>query len=200
MADTPQRIAAVGLPNSGKSLLLSAIADVDSLFPSGPKAGMTEDFQCAQWECALLVDTPSLDYHRRNAGSLAPSIPQNDVLLWCHSLRGGELTAVERDLIQYFADRPQRSIILVLTHKDDIVRSIDESVIRNRISEQLLPIRTGDSDADGDHPELFTVGLRTYFNARTRLREGAAKLAAHSGVPHLRRAIQRYLQPKQEPL
>jgi hypothetical protein len=88
-------VLALGIVNAGKSSVLSALADKPDLFPSGDLPRITRVVERQRAGPLLLVDTPGLDADNTEADQAMRQITDANTILWCHSLRMGELHAAE---------------------------------------------------------------------------------------------------------
>src|SRR4051794_23345941 len=116
-----RRIVALGIVNAGKSSLLSALADEKQLFPSGDVPRVTRVVQKEARSGLLLVDTPGLDATDEDAELAFETAASAHAVLWCHSLRMGELRRTELDALdRYQSKNGLWRACFVLTHGDNV--------------------------------------------------------------------------------
>lgn len=133
------RVCVAGLPNSGKSALLSALTGTCGVFAVGPAPGTTQGI--IRWPSAEItwVDTPGLGSCDQLDCQLYAELRRADVTLWCHNMRLGELHKLEVEALQKYLDlklNPRR-LRLVITHSKDGISCKDARrvvhVIRNQM-------------------------------------------------------------------
>jgi hypothetical protein len=198
------RVVALGIVNAGKSSVLSALADRKNLFPCDNLLGTTREVQREGAGLLLLVDTPGLDADGRNAEQAFAETARADTVLWCHSLREGELLATELEALSLYAVN-SRSIwrtCFVLTHGDDIPNRDYLRVVSARIAKQLqevfrLRFRGVDEPAPllapGERgPRPFNVvGVRSYWRALEKGSRASRRFLESTGIPRLRAFLEK---------
>jgi hypothetical protein len=196
-------VTALGVVNTGKSAVLSALADRPGLFPEGEEPGLTRHRQQEVASVLTLVDTPGLDGDPARADEALREALRADVVLWCHSLRMGELRPTELSSLQRYA-RHSRTIwktCFVLTHADnvasrEVVRTVS-GVIADQLGavfglrfvavDQFLPT----APPSERRPRPFNaLGVRDYWLSARLTGERQKRLAAQSGIPRLRRFLE----------
>lgn len=191
-------VVAVGIVNAGKSSLLSALADRPELFEAGDVPGVTHVAQREPSGALALVDTPGLDAAPDEAALAMQTIGLADTVLWCHSLRAGELRPTELAALRSYPRRLLWRTCFVLTHRDEFDEA-DVSVVSKVIARQLqtvfgLPfagVGATCAVAPGARaPRPFDlVGVPSYWRARSGRGGARAVLESRSGVPRLRRFL-----------
>jgi hypothetical protein len=186
------RIVAVGIANSGKSLCLSALSDTPDLFESGDVPGLTVEPAIARFGMLQLVDSPGYDAREDEARRADEVISRDSLLLWCHSLRYGELLRSELDLLQRFKSR--KRLIFVLTHIDALADVEMGAVVAAKIGQQIageldwqlapFSIRNPLSRRDFSSVPWALVGSELYMQFRGHPK--GSKAREKSGIPQLR--------------
>lgn len=192
-------VTALGIANSGKSSLLSALADTPELFPSGDVPGVTTSAARHVVGPLVLEDTPGLDAGDAGEARTLRAAQLADTLLWCHSLRMGDLRPTEIAALR--ACSRNSSILwrtcFVLTHRDDVASRTHVQDVSRRIARQLedifgLPFQ-GDGEPSrptpsGRNPRPFDyIGSATYWKgAGAPPGQRRDSLLRRSGVPALR--------------
>jgi len=194
------KVVALGIVNAGKSSLLSALLDRPDAFPSGDVPRVTRSIQVEHAAGLTLVDTPGLDAEEKDVALAFEAASSANQVLWCHSLRMGELRPTELDALRRYRDSSQNRLwrtCFVLTHGDNVASFDVVRTVSRRIAEQLGEIfnmafiGVGEPVLDARpgqrKPRPFNVvGVRTYWRARAVNGGHNQSLAARSGVPRLR--------------
>ncbi|GIW95156.1 MAG: hypothetical protein KatS3mg110_3197 [Pirellulaceae bacterium] len=132
-------VCAIGLPNSGKSALLAVLTGNTDKFRSGPAPGTTAVITRYESDGVLWLDTPGLDNGFESDRKVIEEVYRADLILWCHSLRMGELHRTEVSFLQSLLDHgvASRNVSIALTHCADGVSYRDRcrivTVIRNQM-------------------------------------------------------------------
>ena len=133
-----RRIVALGIANVGKSSVLSALADEQQLFPARDVSRVTRHIQQEVRSGLVLVDTPGLDTAEEDVELAFKTAASAHTVLWCHSLRMGELRPAElAALHRYKSPNGLGRTHFVLTHGDNVASFEVVRVISKRIAEQL---------------------------------------------------------------
>lgn len=184
------RVVTIGITNAGKSSLLSALADIENLFLAKDVPNTTRKIQVEKVFGLELVDTPGLDAGDQEFKLAISQIPIANTILWCHSLRRGELHEKEIEVLKSYGKAYLRRTCFVLTHADNLANSEILKRISEKIAEQLKNIFNlnfkpiGKPDISGSNPRPFdVVGIKQYWFAR---KENNEKMLKKSGIPRLR--------------
>lgn len=192
------RVVALGIVNSGKSSLLSALADEKDLFPSGDVPRVTRKIQQETRGGLLLVDTPGLDAPDEDVELAFQSATSADIVLWCHSLRMGELRPTELSALRrYKATNGLWQTCFVLTHGDNVASFEIVRVVSKRIAEQLGEIFCLRFVGVGEkiptpppcqrNPRPFNVvGTMDYWRSKTGSGPDSERRLKRLGIPRLR--------------
>jgi hypothetical protein len=196
-------VAALGVVNTGKSAVLSALADRPGLFPEGDEPGLTRQGQQEKASPLLLVDTPGLDADPFRADEALREALRADVVLWCHSLRMGELRPTELDVLRRYA-RDSHTVwktCFVLTHADNVAGWTVVRAVSRVVAEQLGTVfglrflavdQPRPEPAPGERrPRPFNVlGIQDYWLSARLTGDRQQRLEVQSGVPRLRWFLQ----------
>lgn len=196
-------MVALGITNAGKSDLLSALADKKDLFVPRDVPKFTRDIQEEGVGCLQLIDTPGLDADKKDTRLAMKEAQAADTILWCHSVRKGELRPTELDALREYS-KEQGSIwrtCFVLTHCDNVANLSIVDEVSSVIAEQLSQIfhldfmgrseeaKLKSFDANsGRKPRPFNyVGTKNYWRATLGDSvRGSDYLLNRSGIPRLR--------------
>ncbi|MBN1461087.1 MAG: 50S ribosome-binding GTPase [Armatimonadetes bacterium] len=193
-----RRVVALGIVNAGKSSLLSALADEEGLFPSGDVPRVTREIQQETRGDLLLVDTPGLDAPAEDVELAFQSATSAHTVLWCHSLRMGELRPTELSALQrYKTTNGLWRTCFVLTHGDNVASFEIVRVVSKRIAEQLGGVfgmrfvgvgeKIPPSPPGQRNPRPFNVvGTIDYWRSKTGSGPDSERRLNRSGVPRLR--------------
>jgi 50S ribosome-binding GTPase len=191
-------VVALGIVNAGKSLLLSALANQRGLFPDGDLPRVTRTVKRHAVGPLLLVDTPGLDADDAEADLAMREAVAADIVLWCHSLRVGELHATELAILRRYHEHSGTiwKTCMVRTHEDNVAGEDDVQAISARITHQLKEVFGVRFHATGEMPpepksgkrrqRPFHVGVGTYWRAHDFKGKQRQHLLRRSGVPRLR--------------
>jgi tRNA U34 5-carboxymethylaminomethyl modifying GTPase MnmE/TrmE len=191
-------VVALGIVNAGKSALLSALADEENLFPSGDVPGVTRQIQRATRGGLILVDTPGLDGSAIDLEWALGRAKFADTVLWCHSLRMGELRPTELSVLRRLKDKNcLERTCFVLTHGDNVASVEIVRAVSNRIVEQLdeaFGLRCVSMDDEirsplpgqRDATPVSVVGTSDYWRAKNTSGPDAERRLKRSGIPRLR--------------
>ncbi|MDW8265695.1 MAG: GTPase domain-containing protein [Gemmataceae bacterium] len=160
MNDAGWKVVAVGTANAGKSSLLSALADQRELFASGERPYLTSNFQNYRLGKLHLIDTPAFRGEARDE-ELAEWVNRRaDTILWCHSLRQGELHADELAALSRLLRHQGTSakLRLVLTRADDLASAETVFTVSDTIAKQMKTVF-------GLETAPHTVGVSLYWRA-----------------------------------
>lgn len=192
-------VVALGIVNAGKSCVLSALADQRGLFPDGDLPRVTREVQRHPVGPLLLVDTPGLDASAADSKLAMYEATAADTVLWCHSLRMGELHAAELEALRNY--RAHSGTIwktcFVLTHGDNVAREEIVDAVSARVAQQLGEVfglrfqGTGEPlpelKAGERRPRPFNVvAIGAYWRARDLKGKQQQYLLRRSGIPRLR--------------
>ena len=197
-----QSMVALGVVNAGKSSLLSALADTPNLFLSGDVPRVTRDVQSESRSGLLLVDTPGLDATEADVELAFEIATSARIIMWCHSLRRGELCVHEINALKKFR---QMNLLwrtcFVLTHGDDVASYEVIRLVSKRIAEQLGEVFGMRFVGVGEpyvqpvggqrNPRPFNVtGAAEYWRGRRGSGPEAERRMVRSGIPRLRQFLQ----------
>jgi hypothetical protein len=196
-------VVALGTVNAGKSFVLSALANQRGLFPDGDLPRVTRAVQRHPAGPLILVDTPGLDADDAESDVAMREAAVADIVLWCHSLRMGELHASELAALHNYRARTGTiwKTRFVLTHRDDVA---GEGVVRRvsaRIAQQLEEVfdlcfqgsgeRRPEPKAGTRGPRPFNVvGIGNFWRANDFKGKQQQYLLRLSGVPRLRSLLE----------
>jgi len=195
------RVVATGIVNSGKSALLSALAGQTGLFPSADVPGCTAKVTTEPVGPWLLVDTPGLDGPGNPLPEVLGEVRKADTVLWCHSLRQGELRPGELAALAQMRLATAWRTCFVLTHADDPPDPDRQAIVSGRMAAQLAEafgLAMSPAGLMGRDPGIGPrrclrpfdiVGVKAYWLAHSRSGEARAALLACSGIPRLRRFL-----------
>ncbi|GIW93369.1 MAG: hypothetical protein KatS3mg110_1410 [Pirellulaceae bacterium] len=169
-----RKICVVGLLNSGKSTLLSVLTRTDGVFPAGARPALTKNV--VRWRDGHVewIDTPALDSGLVPEEQIIQTCATADLVLWCHSVRLGELHRNEINALEKcLANRiSPRHIVMVVSHRDGVLRKeIERNVIKairsqmRGLLENVLGIaRTGETKPGWRWGKLYSLDLYTAFH------------------------------------
>jgi hypothetical protein len=205
------RVVALGIVNAGKSFVLSALADQRGLFPDGELPRMTRVVQQHPVGRLILVDTPGLDAADAESKLALSEAATADTVLWCHSLRMGELHAAELAALDRLRAHSGaiRKTCFVLTHQDDVASEGIIHDVSTRIAKQLKAVfslrfrRTGKPPAElkagkRRRRSLNVVGVGAYWRAYDFHGQQREYLQGVSGIPHLRTFLEHLARKRAE--
>lgn len=193
-----RRVVALGIVNAGKSSLLSALADEENLFPSGGVPRVTRETQQEARGGLVLVDTPGLDAPDEDVELAFKSATSAHTVLWCHSLRMGELRPTELGALRrYKATNGLWRTCFVLTHGDNVASFEIVRVVSRRIAEQLGEVfglrfvgvgeKIPPPPPGQRNPRPFNVvGTSDYWRSKTGSGPDSERRLNRSGIPRLR--------------
>jgi len=185
-------VVALGIANAGKSSVLSALADQKGLFPVGDLPRVTRLVQRETVGPLVLVDTPGLDADPAESNQAMQEARAADTVLWCHSLRMGEMRPTEIAALRQYAafKRNISRICFVLTHADNVACDEIISEVTRKIACQLEevfgwrfhPFREPSAElGPGERRPrpLNVVGIEFYWREKRLERSGIPRLRTH---------------------
>jgi hypothetical protein len=192
-------VVALGIVNAGKSSVLSALADRRDLFPSSDLPRVTRVVQRHAAAPLLLVDTPGFDADDAESDRAMREAVAADTVLWCHSLRMGELHAAELAALRRCRSGSGaiHKTCFVLTHEDDVAGESVVQVVSALIARQLEEVFGLRFHGVGEPPPepkvgerrprpFNVVGVGAYWRAHDFNGKKRPYLLHRSGVPRLR--------------
>ena len=195
-------VVALGIANVGKSTTLSAIAGDRSVFAARDVPRATRSLAVHRAGPLLLVDTPGLDADAQDTRLALGACAGAGIVLFCHSLRMGELRPREIEALRAYAGSSElfRRTCFVLTHADDLADDTIARTVSEVIADQLRSVfrvpfvAPGAPYAvlpDGAPPprRLKMVANDRYWRAQALNGPAGRALAEMSGVPALRRLL-----------
>lgn len=193
------RVVALGIANAGKSVVLSGLANQRGLFPDGELPRLTREIQSHAAGSLLLVDTPAFDGDAAESDLAIREAAAADTVLWCHSLRMGELHAAElAALCGYRAHSGTIwKICFVLTHEENVAGEDIVHAVSARIARQLGEVFHLRFQGTGEPPPELKAGERrprpfnvvatgAYWQALDLKGKQRQYLLHRSGIPRLR--------------
>jgi|SRR5579884_524280 len=193
------RVVAIGIANAGKSFVLSALANQRGLFPDGELPRLTREVQSHVVGSLVLVDTPAFDGDAAESDLAMREAAAADTVLWCHSLRMGELHTVELAALRRYHARSGAiwKTCFVLTHEDNVAGEDIVHAVSARIAQQLGEVFRlrfqGTSEAPPEsktgerRPRPFNVvAIGAYWRALELKGKQRQYLLYRSGIPRLR--------------
>lgn len=193
------RVVALGIGNSGKSSLLSALGRRRELFATGDAPGTTRKVSEKSAGDLVLVDTPGLDVSPRHTEAASVAHRTADTVLWCHSLSAGELRPTEVEALARYPRSLLARTCLVLTRADELGprwQGILEE-LTTRIAWQLerelslrfvKPERTPGRAPGGRRP-FDIVGTGLFWLGEEAGGPRRERLHGLSGIPRMRRFL-----------
>jgi hypothetical protein len=193
------KVVALGIVNAGKSSVLSALANQRGLFSDGDLPRVTREIHRQVVGPLLLVDTPGLDGDDTESELAMREASTGDTVLWCHSLRMGELHEAELAALHRYraCSRTIWKTCFVLTHEDNVAGEQIVHEVSARIAAQLGEVfhlrfhGTGEPPPEmqpGERrPRPFNaVGVGAYWRAFDFREKQRQYLIRRSGIPRLR--------------